>query len=168
MISTALDRLTAPPSSKLLGWHLLDARPEDGWIRIGFDGKPEFCNPAGFVQGGILSAMLDDTMGPAVFVMTEGKLYTATITMTVNFLAPAKVGPIVGEAAGHATRQDDRFRRGKLMAAERCRAGNVDDERTIGRDRESGSIDVSCLMVVMLRACWASSTPRPRCESKLL
>jgi uncharacterized protein (TIGR00369 family) len=82
----------------LLGWHLLDARPEQGWIRIGFDGRREFCNPAGFIQGGILSAMLDDTMGPAVFVMTDGRLYTATVTMTVNFLAPAKVGRIVGEA----------------------------------------------------------------------
>jgi uncharacterized protein (TIGR00369 family) len=98
MISTALDEFTAPPSSRLLGWHLLDARPSDGWVRIGFDGKPEFCNPAGFIQGGILSAMLDDTMGPAVFVMSEGRLYTATITMTVNFLAPANPGPITGEA----------------------------------------------------------------------
>jgi len=98
MISTALDRIEAPPSSKLLGWRPLDARPRDGWIRIGFDGKKDFCNPAGFVQGGILSAMLDDTMGPAVFVMTEGRLYTATITMTVNFLSPAKPGPITGEA----------------------------------------------------------------------
>ena len=98
MISTALDGFTAPPSSRLLGWHLLDARPGDGWVRIGFDGKPEFCNPAGFIQGGILSAMLDDTMGPAVFVMSEGRLYTATITMTVNFLAPANPGPITGEA----------------------------------------------------------------------
>ena len=98
MIPTALDHFTAPPSSKLLGWHLIDARPKDGWIRIGFEGRHDFCNPAGFVQGGILSAMLDDTMGPAVFVMTEGKLYTATITMTVNFLSPAKVGPITGEA----------------------------------------------------------------------
>src|SRR6478609_6888895 len=98
MIATALDNLIAPPSSRLLGWHLLDARPGDGWIRIGFDGKPDFCNPAGFVQGGILSAMLDDTMGPAVFAMTEGRLYTATITMTVNFLAPARPGPITGEA----------------------------------------------------------------------
>jgi len=98
MISTALDGFTAPPSSRLLGWRLLDARPSDGWVRIGFDGKPEFCNPAGFIQGGILSAMLDDTMGPAVFVMSEGRLYTATITMTVNFLAPAKVWRITGEA----------------------------------------------------------------------
>src|SRR4051794_31100041 len=98
MISTALDNIPAPPSSRLLGWHLLDARPKEGWIRIGFDGKADFCNPAGFVQGGILSAMLDDTMGPAVFTMTDGKLYTATITMTVNFLSPARPGPITGEA----------------------------------------------------------------------
>jgi len=98
MIATALDNFTAPPSSKLHGWHLIDARPTDGWIRIGFDGKTAFCNPAGFVQGGILSAMLDDTMGPAVFVMTDGRLYTATISLTVNFLAPARPGPIIGEA----------------------------------------------------------------------
>jgi len=116
MIVTALDSLTAPPSSKLLGWHLLDARPGDGWVRIGFDGKPEFCNPAGFVQGGILSAMLDDTMGPAVFVMTEGKLYTATITMTVNFLAPAKPGPLIGEANVVQLGKTVAFVEGRLMA----------------------------------------------------
>jgi uncharacterized protein (TIGR00369 family) len=116
MIATALDHFAAPPSSKLLGWHLLDARPADGWIRIGFDGKPEFCNPAGFVQGGILSAMLDDTMGPAVFVMTEGKLYTATITMTVNFLIPAKPGPIIGEANVTQLGKTIAFVEGRLMA----------------------------------------------------
>jgi uncharacterized protein (TIGR00369 family) len=118
MIATALDHLTAPPSSKLLGWHLLDARPKQGWIRIGFDGKAGFCNPAGFIQGGILSAMLDDTMGPAVFVMTEGRLYTATITMTVNFLAPAKPGPIVGEADVTQLGKTVAFVAGRLMAAD--------------------------------------------------
>src|SRR3979411_2092903 len=98
MIATALDHLTAPPSSKLLGWHLLDARPRDGWIRIGFDGRPEFCNPAGFVQGGILSAMLDDSRAPEECIKTAGKLYPATITRTGNFLAPAKPRPMTGEA----------------------------------------------------------------------
>ena len=117
MIATALDHLTAPPSSKLLGWHLLDARPQEGWIRIGFDGKPEFCNPAGFIQGGILSAMLDDTMGPAVFAMTEGRLFTSTITMTVNFLNPAKPGPITGEARVTQLGKTIAFVEGKLMAA---------------------------------------------------
>jgi uncharacterized protein (TIGR00369 family) len=118
MIATALDRLEAPPSSRLLGWHLLDARPDEGWIRIGFDGKREFCNPAGFIQGGILSAMLDDTMGPAVFVMTEGRLYTATISMTVNFLAPAKVGPITGEATVTQLGKTVAFVEGRLMGAD--------------------------------------------------
>ena len=118
MIATALDRLTAPPSSKLLGWHLLDARPMEGWIRIGFDGKREFCNPAGFVQGGILGAMLDDTMGPAVFAMTEGELYTATISMTVNFLAPARPGPIVGEAKVMQLGKTVAFVEGRLMAGD--------------------------------------------------
>jgi uncharacterized protein (TIGR00369 family) len=118
MIATALDHLTPPPSSKLLGWHVLDAQPADGWVRIGFDGKRDFCNPAGFVQGGILSAMLDDTMGPAVFVMTEGRLYTATISMTVNFLAPAKPGPIVGEATVTQLGKTIAFVSGQLMAAD--------------------------------------------------
>jgi len=116
MIATALDRLQAPPSSKLLGWRLLDARPRDGWVRIGFDGKPEFCNPAGFIQGGILTAMLDDTMGPAVFVMTDGKLYTATITMTVNFLAPVKPGPLVGETNVTQLGRTIAFVEGRLVA----------------------------------------------------
>ena len=116
MIATALDRLEAPPSSRLLGWHLLDARPEAGWIRIGFDGKREFCNPAGFIQGGLLSAMLDDTMGPAVLVMSEGRRYTTTISMTVNFLSPAKPGPIIAEARVTQLGKTIAFVEGKLMA----------------------------------------------------
>ena len=116
MIATVLDRFPAPPCAKLLGWHLLDARPQDGWVRIGFDGRTDFCNPAGFVQGGILSAMLDDTMGPAVLVMTEGKLFTSTITMTVNFLAPAKPGKLIGEATVTQLGKTVAFVEGRLMA----------------------------------------------------
>jgi uncharacterized protein (TIGR00369 family) len=116
MIRTALDNIPTPPSSKLLGWHVLDARPNEGWIRIGFDGKRDFCNPAGFIQGGILTAMLDDTMGPAVFTMTDGKLYTATITITVNFLAPARPGPITGEAKVTQLGKTVAFVEGRLTA----------------------------------------------------
>ncbi|MGY8665557.1 PaaI family thioesterase [Bradyrhizobium sp. UFLA05-109] len=98
MTATALDRIPTPPWASQLGWRLIDARPEEGWIRMGFDGKPDFCNAAGNVQGGILSAMLDGAMGAVVFVKTDGKLYGPTISLTVNFLAPAKPGPIVVEA----------------------------------------------------------------------
>jgi uncharacterized protein (TIGR00369 family) len=116
MVKTALDNVPMPPCAKLLGWRLLDVRPDEGWIRIGFEGKAEFCNPAGFIQGGLLSAMLDDTMGPAVVVMSEGRLYLTTISMTVNFLAPAKPGPIIGEARVTQLGKTIAFVEGKLMA----------------------------------------------------
>ncbi|WP_076863016.1 PaaI family thioesterase [Bradyrhizobium mercantei] len=116
MIATALDDIPMPPVAKLLGWRLVDARPQDGWIRMAFDGKQDFCNPAGFIQGGMLSAMLDDTMGPAVFVMTEGRLFTTTISMTVNFLAPAKPGPITGEATVTQLGKTIAFVEGRLTA----------------------------------------------------
>jgi uncharacterized protein (TIGR00369 family) len=116
MVKTALDDFNMPPCAKLLGWRLLDARPDEGWIKLGFEGKPEFCNPAGFIQGGLLSAMLDDTMGPAVLVMSEGRLYTTTVSMTVNFLSPAKPGPIVAEAKVTQLGKTIAFVEGKLMA----------------------------------------------------
>ncbi len=116
MVKTALDDFRRPPCAELLGWRLLDARPQEGWIRLGFEGKPAFCNPAGFIQGGMLSAMLDDTMGPAVLVMSEGRLYTTTISMTVNFLNPARPGPIIGEAKVTQLGKTIAFVEGRLLA----------------------------------------------------
>lgn len=116
MVKTALDNFQRPPCAELLGWRLLDAGPEEGWIKLAFDGKPQFCNPAGFIQGGMLAAMLDDTMGPAVLVMSEGRLYTTTISMTVNFLSPARPGTIIGEAKVTQLGKSIAFVEAKLMA----------------------------------------------------
>ncbi len=116
MTTSVFDNMTMPPCADLLGWRLLDARPDEGGVKIGFEGKREFCNPAGFVQGGILSAMLDDTMGPAVLIKSEGRLFTATISMTVNFLSAAKPGPIVGEGRVLQIGKTVAFIEGKLMA----------------------------------------------------
>lgn len=98
--STGEDRLHGlpmPPCARLLGWRHIAHDREGGWIRVGFDGRADFANPAGLIQGGLLAAMLDDTMGPAVWVATDGRLYTATIDMTISFLAPARPGPLEGE-----------------------------------------------------------------------
>ena len=115
MIRSVLDDIPVPPSAKLLGWRLLDARPKDSWLKIGFDGKPEFCNPAGFIQGGILSAMMDDSMGPAVFVMSEGRSYTSTINLNVSFIAPARPGPLFVEARVAQLGKSIAFMHAKLM-----------------------------------------------------
>ena len=65
-------RAPMPPVARLLGWTLLSIDSERGEIRVRFEAKPDFLNPAGTVQGGILSAMLDDTMGPAAVVLLGG------------------------------------------------------------------------------------------------
>ncbi len=116
MLKTAIDDIPMPPCAKLLGWRLLDARPWDGRLKVGFNGRAEFCNPAGFIQGGILSAMLDDAMGPAVFVTSEGGFYTTTISLTVNFIAPAKPGPLIVDAQVIQIGKTIAFMEGKLIA----------------------------------------------------
>ena len=94
---TVLDRFPRPPCATLLGWEVIDARPADGWIRVRFEGRPEFCNPAGYIQGGFLAAMLDDTMGPAMFIYAEGRQFSPTIEMHVSFLSPVRPGPLYAE-----------------------------------------------------------------------
>jgi uncharacterized protein (TIGR00369 family) len=89
-------RFPAPPCAETLGWHLRDADPAAGTIDVGSEGKAGFCNPAGFVQGGFLAAMLDDTMGPAVLVHSDGRLFTPTIELKVSFIAPARPGLLIG------------------------------------------------------------------------
>lgn len=118
MTATALDDLPAPPCAQLLGWHILEAEPERGWIRVGFRGRPEFANPAGFVQGGFLAAMLDDCMGPAAFIASHGALYTVSMDMNVSYLAPAKPGPLVGEGQVVQMGKSVGFLEGRLYDAE--------------------------------------------------
>jgi uncharacterized protein (TIGR00369 family) len=98
MFATVLDRFATPPCARMLGLEILDARPNDGWVRVRFEARPEFCNASGNVQGGILAAMLDDTMGPAVLITTHAETMPTTIDMSVSFLAPARPGPLFGEA----------------------------------------------------------------------
>jgi uncharacterized protein (TIGR00369 family) len=97
-IATVLDRFPTPECAKLLGLDILEADPTDGRVKITFEGRPEFCNAAGGIQGGFLTAMLDDCMGPAVLIGTNAQLFPTTISLNVNFLAPAKPGQLIGEA----------------------------------------------------------------------
>ena len=114
-VPTALDDLPRPPCAELLGWEVVDARPADGWIRIRFEGRPEFRNPAGYIQGGFLAAMLDDTMGPAMFIYSEGRQFTPTIELHVSFLAPVRPGPLYAEGQVVQAGKSIAFLEGRLM-----------------------------------------------------
>jgi uncharacterized protein (TIGR00369 family) len=52
-----------------------------------------FLNPAGIVQGGFLSAMMDSAMGASAVLSVAGrKVYVANTEMKSSFLRPARVG----------------------------------------------------------------------------
>lgn len=91
-------RLPAPPIAGLLGWKLEEIDPERGTIRVRFEGKHEFLNPVGSIQGGILAAMLDDTLGPAAAGLLGGEAFAQTLELKTSFLRPARPGPLYGDA----------------------------------------------------------------------
>ena len=84
-----------PPAAVLLGWKALDLQP--GRARVQYTARPDFCNPHGAIQGGFLAAMLDDAMGPALFTTLPADQFAPTIEMKVNFVRPARPGPIIAE-----------------------------------------------------------------------
>ena len=90
-------RVAAPAAATLVGWRLVAIDPEQGTIRVAFEAKPEFLNPVGTVQGGILTAMLDDTMGPAATAYLGGDAFCQTLELKTSFLRPAKPGPLYGQ-----------------------------------------------------------------------
>jgi uncharacterized protein (TIGR00369 family) len=117
MPPSIFDELKAPPAAVLLGWRLIDLNLAERWIKVGFDGKPEFRNPAGNIQGGILAAMLDDTMGPIVIAATDKKAFPATVDLSVSFIRPVKPGPITVLAQITSMGRQLVFLEGKLFDA---------------------------------------------------
>ncbi len=99
MIPTVLDQFSTPPCAEMLALDVLAADRAARTVRIGFLAPSSFCNASGNIQGGFLAAMLDDSMGPAVLIATDARLYPVTICMTVTYLSAAKPGPLFGEAA---------------------------------------------------------------------
>lgn len=67
-------------------------------LRATYQAKADFRNPAGTVQGGMLSAMLDDLTASMVDATLAAGQGVATLSLNVSFLRPATTGPLTGEA----------------------------------------------------------------------
>lgn len=87
----------APPIATLLGWELIAEDPSAGTIEIAFHPDARMLNPRGTVQGGIVAAMLDDTMSSALVSMTGGTIMPSSVDLTVSFLRPAHPGRVIGK-----------------------------------------------------------------------
>jgi len=81
-------------SSKSLGFELLALDMSAWTTRVRFDGRPEFTNPAGYIQGGYLTAMLDDAIGMLATMKTGNEKFPSTIDLHTTFLRPVTVGAV--------------------------------------------------------------------------
>lgn len=90
-------KLPPPKAAVTLGISIKKVSPEAGTIEVEFQGKPEFTNPAGNIQGGFLAAMLDDTMGPALAATLKAGEFAPTLNLNVSFAKPARIGAIQGK-----------------------------------------------------------------------
>ncbi|NJR20229.1 MAG: PaaI family thioesterase [Hyphomonadaceae bacterium] len=85
-------------SSQTLGFKLIEMDIKAGTAKVSFEGKPEFANPTGYIQGGFLSAMLDDVMGMMAMLKVAPKAFASTVDLHVHYLRPVRVGQIIVEA----------------------------------------------------------------------
>jgi uncharacterized protein (TIGR00369 family) len=107
-------RLPPPGAAKTLAIRFTHIDTDTGTIETAFEAGPAFGNPAGHVQGGILAAMLDDTMGPALAAMlAEGEI-APTLNLNVSFERPAQFGTIVGKGRVLKRGRDVCFLAGEL------------------------------------------------------
>jgi molybdopterin converting factor subunit 1 len=87
--------LELPKYVDLLGMRPLSAEP--GHVRMEFTASEQFLNPAGVVQGGFITAMLDDTMGPAAVAQLGPGYFAPTLELKVSFLRPVGPGKLVAD-----------------------------------------------------------------------
>jgi uncharacterized protein (TIGR00369 family) len=101
-------RAPKPSVAELLEWEVITVDPDAGTIESAFTATDRFLNPRGVVQGGVLAAMLDDTLGLALAATLGPGQFAPTSDLHVQFLRPALPGRLVGRGRI--------VRRGKLVA----------------------------------------------------
>jgi uncharacterized protein (TIGR00369 family) len=88
--------LPLPDAAKLLGWTFIKYDEHQSMAHIEFNASTSLTNPMGNIQGGMLSAMLDDCMGPAVYITLPTNQVAITVEAQTRFFRPAKPGRIIG------------------------------------------------------------------------
>jgi len=77
------------PSSLWLRGTLLEI--DEGFAVIRYQIRKEMTNPLGTIQGGVMAALIDDTMGLAFYSLFQQNMFTTT-NLNVNYLFGAKEG----------------------------------------------------------------------------
>jgi uncharacterized protein (TIGR00369 family) len=95
MTQSIFDKISTP-AAELIGWRLIAENPAQGTIESAYDPDKRMLNKAGYVQGGFVCAMVDDTMSRALVSMTAGQVVPTSIDLNVSFVRPVKHGTVIG------------------------------------------------------------------------
>ncbi|MEM9668453.1 MAG: PaaI family thioesterase [Pseudomonadota bacterium] len=87
-----------PPCSDTLGMRLTAVNQAHKSIIMAFDVSASFANPTGAVQGGFVSAMLDEAMSTCCIIASNVTMTAPTLEMKTSFLRPLFPGPATVEA----------------------------------------------------------------------
>ena len=87
-----------PPCSDTLGMRLSLVVQDEKRIRMDFDVSPSFSNPTGAVQGGFVSAMLDEAMSTCCIIASNVTMTAPTLEMKTSFLSRLMPGRAYIEA----------------------------------------------------------------------
>jgi uncharacterized protein (TIGR00369 family) len=86
-----------PPIADLLTTRITALDTRAGTITVAFEGQPGWINPHGGIQGGMVAALLDETMGALLTFVLFPSRRGLTLELKVNMLRLAKPGPLVAE-----------------------------------------------------------------------
>lgn len=86
------------PVLDLLGSCIQNVDTAAGTLTSTYRARADFLNPGGTVQGGMISAMLDDLTASLVDATLAAGQGVATLSLNIAFLRPAAVGMLAGEA----------------------------------------------------------------------
>jgi len=99
-------------------------KAERGDFELEFLAREDMTNPAGIVHGGVLAAMIDETIGVMMYCLSE-PTFKASINLITDFLAPAKPGDSLlvkatikkeGKNLFHAVAEMYRVQDGRIIA----------------------------------------------------
>ncbi len=79
-------------TTAMLGMELLDLSSAEGRARFRLVARPEFCNPMGTLQGGIVATALDDAAALACIVKAGRRMGVPTIEFKLSFFGSARMG----------------------------------------------------------------------------
>lgn len=87
---------TPSPAGNWLSGTLLEL--DTGYVKVSYTIRPDMCNPARILHGGVASLMMDDVIGMANF-LTESEVLMTSINLSVDFLSSASLGEKVSVSA---------------------------------------------------------------------